>query len=185
MDQKRRFLKNKRASLATQTAARATQSTNTASQEVAPAVEQAGLLTKDNIFFEKGIETKDELFRFIAQKMKAKGIIIDQDQLIDAFQNREKQSSTGMEGGFAIPHAQSETIRQAAMLVVKLTDPITDWLTLDQKPVRFVIAFLIPPKGSSAHLHYLSETAQKLVDKDTVHQLITAERADQIYTLLK
>jgi fructose-specific phosphotransferase system IIA component len=179
MDQKHRYNKNLKATQ-TNTDAQAT----TANDESAPTRAQDTLLYKGNIYFEKGIQTKDELFRFIAEKMQTKGIVSDQERLVEAFQKREEQSSTGMENGFAIPHAQSETIKKAAMLAVKLEEPIKDWQTFDQKPVTFVIAFLIPPKGSEAHLHYLSDTAQKLVDKNTVEQLIAAKSAEQIYMLL-
>ncbi|WP_422784815.1 PTS sugar transporter subunit IIA [Sporolactobacillus laevolacticus] len=142
------------------------------------------MLKKENIYFEKDINTKDKLFQFIAENTYKNGVIEDRAKLIEAFQKREEQGSTGMEGGFAIPHAQSDTILEATMLVVKLADPISDWQTFDQKPVSFVIAFLIPPKGSEAHLHYLSDTAAKLVNKNTVNQLIDAENADLIYDLL-
>ncbi|MFT8311468.1 MAG: fructose-specific PTS transporter subunit EIIC [Sporolactobacillus sp.] len=179
IDQKHRFNKNLKATEADNAAQAAA-----ASNEAAPTLAQETLLSKENIYFEKGIQTKDELFRFIAEKMQIKGNVSDQERLVKAFQYREKQSSTGMEDGFAIPHAQSETIKKAAMLAVKLETPITDWPTFDQKPVTFVIAFLIPPKGSEAHLHYLSDTAQKLVDKRIVHELNTATNADQIYALL-
>ncbi|MCL1631470.1 fructose-specific PTS transporter subunit EIIC [Sporolactobacillus sp. CPB3-1] len=179
-DQKHRYKKNM--NLQAESAAQSPASTH---EKDAPASETSGLLKKENIYFEKGIRTKDELFRFIAEKMQEKGVIQDQQQLIRAFQKRENQSSTGMEGGFAIPHAQSETINQASMLVIKLADPITDWPTLDNNPVTFIIAFMIPPKGSEAHLHYLSDTAQKLVDQNTVHQLKNAEHADQIFALLR
>ncbi|GAY76675.1 PTS system, galactose-inducible IIB component [Sporolactobacillus inulinus] len=180
MDQKRRYRKN------TQSGVEESKATvQSERSEAAPSLEEDTLLKKENIYFEKGIQERDDLFRFLAAKMKAKGIVADEAALVEAFQKRENQSSTGMEGGFAIPHAQSQTIKQAAMLVVKLEDPITDWKTLDQKPVRFVIAFLIPPKGSSAHLHYLSDVAQKLMDQDKVEALSRAENPATIYELLR
>lgn len=181
LDQKHRFVKNQNARVAAEADV---QSGKEAHEESASTVQQTGLLKKENIFFEKDIHTKNELFRFIADQTYANGVIEDRAKLIEAFQKREEQGSTGMEGGFAIPHAQSDTILEATMLVVKLVDPISDWQTFDQKPVTFVIAFLIPPKGSEAHLHYLSDTAEKLVNKNTVNQLIGAENADLIYALL-
>ncbi|MFX3616563.1 MAG: fructose-specific PTS transporter subunit EIIC [Sporolactobacillus sp.] len=143
------------------------------------------LLSMSNVYLENDqIKTKEELFQFIADKAQEKGYVTDRAALIDAFNNREAQSSTGMESGFAIPHAQSAAINQSAMFVIKLPNEITDWKTLDGQGISIAIAYLIPEKGSTAHMHYLSDMAQKLMNQSVVHALHQARTKGDIYQAL-
>lgn len=144
------------------------------------------LLDSSNIYVENDqIQSKQELFRFIAEKAYENGYISDKPALIDAFNKRESQSSTGMEGGFAIPHAQSTTVRRSSMFVVKVNRQISDWKTLDGKPVSIAIVFLIPEKGNVAHMHYLSDVAQKLMDQSVVSALHQAKTKGDLFNALK
>jgi PTS system, fructose-specific, IIB component/PTS system, fructose subfamily, IIC component len=147
--------------------------------------QEQSLLTVNNIYLENNqISTKKDLFHFIADKAKEKGYIQDTSSLVAAFEKRETQSSTGMEGGFAIPHAQSSTINQSAMFVIKTNGQFKDWKTLDGQPVTIAIAYLIPENGSAAHIHYLSDVAQKLMNQSVVSALHQATTKNEIYNAL-
>ncbi|WP_100486985.1 fructose-specific PTS transporter subunit EIIC [Sporolactobacillus pectinivorans] len=147
--------------------------------------QEPSLLTVDNIYLENDqIQNKEELFQFIADKAFDKGYVKDRKALIEAFNKRESQSSTGMEGGFAIPHAQSPTIENAAMFVIKTKRKINDWKTLDGLPVSIAIAYLIPENGSSAHMHYLSDMAQKLMNQSIVSALQNARTKKELFNAL-
>ncbi|TGA98507.1 PTS fructose transporter subunit IIABC [Sporolactobacillus shoreae] len=147
--------------------------------------QELSLLTIDNIYLENNqIQNKKKLFHFIAEKAFEKGYIMDRQALIDAFDARESLGSTGMEGGFAIPHAQTPSIKKSAMFVIKTNGTINDWKTLDGQPVTIVIAYLIPENGSAAHMHYLSDMAQKLMNQQVVNALHNARtKADVFHAL--
>ncbi|RYL88508.1 PTS fructose transporter subunit IIABC [Sporolactobacillus sp. THM7-4] len=146
---------------------------------------EPSLLSLNNIYLENDqIRSKEELFQFIAGKAYEKGYVNDRSALIDAFHQRELQSSTGMEGGFAIPHAQSSSIKRAAMFVIKTGGKINDWKTLDGKPVSIAIAYLIPENGNAAHMHYLSDMAQKLMNQSVVTALHHARTKNDLFNAL-
>ena len=62
---------------------------------------------------------------------------------MNAFLAREAEGTTGMMEGFAIPHAKSDAITEAAVIVVKDESGVTGWDTMDGAPVNVAIALLI------------------------------------------
>ena len=69
--------------------------------------------------------------------------------------------------GFAIPHAKSDAITEAAVIVVKDDSGVTGWDTMDGAPVNVAIALLIPgAQAGTTHLKILSKVAEALMDED-------------------
>lgn len=56
---------------------------------------------------------------------------------------REAESTTGFIDGFAIPHAKLKDITEATVIIIQNKAGI-EWNALDQTPVTFIIALLIP-----------------------------------------
>ena len=80
---------------------------------------------------------------------------------------REAEGTTGMMEGFAIPHAKSDAITEAAVIVVKDESGVTGWDTMDGAPVNVAIALLIPgAQAGTTHLKILSKVAEALMDED-------------------
>ena len=69
--------------------------------------------------------------------------------------------------GFAIPHAKSDAITEADVIVVKDESGVTGWDTMDGAPVNVAIALLIPgAQAGTTHLKILSKVAEALMDED-------------------
>ena len=89
------------------------------------------------------------------------------DAVMNAFLAREAEGTTGMMEGFAIPHAKSDAITEAAVIVVKDESGVTGWDTMDGAPVNVAIALLIPgAQAGTTHLKILSKVAEALMDED-------------------
>ena len=77
-----------------------------------------------------------------------------------------------MTDGFAVPHAKSDAISKAAVIVVKNDHPI-EWPSFDDKPVDVAIALLVPDdEAGTTHIRLLSKTAVLLMRdefKNLVH----------------
>ena len=141
----------------------------------------AGRFAKKEPQFEDGPD-KDSALKYLANLAVKNGLASDSEEVYDKYLAREKESPTGMTDGFAIPHAQSTAIKQSAMLVLKLKNPI-DWNSLDGQKIDTVISFLIPAKDSKTHLQYLSNTAKLLTHKDFIEKLKQANTPDGIKKL--
>ena len=80
-------------------------------------------------------------------------------EVLDALKIREEQVSTGVGYGVAIPHAFSDKLEKVVAVLGRSKVGI-DFESLDQKPVHFVILFLVPKKDYHLHLQTLAAIAK-------------------------
>lgn len=146
-----------------------TAGTATAAVKVAPAAQApqtTDFVKPEQVFVGESFASRDELLTFVSKKAVEQGIAQDADELMSAFIAREDMGTTGMTDNFAIPHAKSTTVTNAAVMAIKTSD-IAGWETLDQKPVEVAIALLIPDtEAGTTHLKLLSKVAEALMDDE-------------------
>lgn len=146
-----------------------TAGTVTAAVKAAPsaqAPQTTDFVKPEQVFVGESFASRDELLTFVSKKAVEQGIAQDADELMSAFIAREDMGTTGMTDNFAIPHAKSTTVTNAAVMAIKTSD-IAGWETLDQKPVEVAIALLIPDtEAGTTHLKLLSKVAEALMDDE-------------------
>ena len=136
------------------------------------------------IFLKEHFRTREDVFSFIAHKAIELGSADNEDAVLKALYQREKEASTGMQDGIAIPHAISEYLRQPAVLFIRSTTSIQDWPTFDDQPVNQVIAMLVPKNSEQAHLQILANFASALVDDRERQALLESQTVQDVYTVL-
>lgn len=133
----------------------------------APKAEAADFVKVENVFVAEDFASRDEALSFVSNQAVKAGIAGDADAVMNAFLARESEGTTGMMEGFAIPHAKSDAITEAAVIVVKDDSGVTGWDTMDGAPVNVAIALLIPgAQAGTTHLKILSKVAEALMDED-------------------
>lgn len=133
----------------------------------APKAEAADFVKVENVFVAEDFASRDEALSFVSNQAVKAGIAGDADAVMNAFLAREAEGTTGMMEGFAIPHAKSDAITEAAVIVVKDDSGVTGWDTMDGAPVNVAIALLIPgAQAGTTHLKILSKVAEALMDED-------------------
>ncbi len=133
----------------------------------APKSEAADFVKVENVFVAEDFASRDEALSFVSNQAVKAGIASDADAVMNAFLAREAEGTTGMMEGFAIPHAKSDAITEAAVIVVKDESGVTGWDTMDGAPVNVAIALLIPgAQAGTTHLKILSKVAEALMDED-------------------
>lgn len=133
----------------------------------APKAEAADFVKVENVFVAENFASRDEALSFVSNQAVKAGIAGDADAVMNAFLAREAEGTTGMMEGFAIPHAKSDAINEAAVIVVKDESGVTGWDTMDGAPVNVAIALLIPgAQAGTTHLKILSKVAEALMDED-------------------
>ncbi len=132
----------------------------------APAAEVPEFVKPEHVFLGQDLADRDSVFAFIADRAVELGMATDAAELVEAFLAREAEGTTGMMEGFAIPHAKTAAVNEAAIVVVKDPAGVTDWDTMDAKPVNVAIALLIPgSQAGTTHLRMLSKMAEALMDE--------------------
>lgn len=160
------FEKNQKAAPAAAPAAKPVEAPKAAAVE-APKAEAADFVKVENVFVAEDFASRDEALSFVSNQAVKAGLANDADAVMNAFLAREAEGTTGMMEGFAIPHAKSDAITEAAVIVVKDESGVTGWDTMDGAPVNVAIALLIPgAQAGTTHLKILSKVAEALMDED-------------------
>ena len=128
-------------------------------------------VSEKSVFVNQNLKSREALLRFVSDKAAEFGITDNADAVYDAFMAREAMGETGMTDGFAVPHAKSDDIKDAAVIVVK-NDHALEWPSFDEKPVDVAIALLVPGgEAGTTHIKLLSKTAVLLM-KDEFKNLV-------------
>ncbi len=142
------------------------------------------IITSSNVYLDGTATTIKEVFRFFAEKAVEIGVADDADAVYEAFKAREAEGTTGMTGGFAIPHAKCAAITKPAVIVAKFADGIT-WDSMDGVPITCAIALLTPAaQAGTTHLKMLSQIALALMDASFRSQLMEASEPEEIASLV-
>lgn len=124
------------------------------------------MLDEKNIYLDVEAKTKEELISFICDRAYEQEITHDKEGLYQDFLNREAEFPTGLQDGFAIPHARSENVDQIAIMYLRVKDGI-EWGTLDDQAVHYIFALLVPAHHEgNVHLQMISKLATCLLEDD-------------------
>lgn len=125
-----------------------------------------GFVKASNVLCGQTVENRDAALALISERAVEAGIAEDSAALYAAFLKREAEGTTGMVEGFAIPHAKSDTVKTAQVMVLKSSEGIASWETMDGSPVTCAIALLVPEsEAGTSHLQILSKVATALTDE--------------------
>lgn len=138
-------------------------------------------INASQIFLDNPATNVDEVFEFLAEKAVELGLSDDKDGILAGFKDRESLGTTGMQGGFAIPHCKSSVVKDAAIYVIKFAGKV-DWDSLDGKPIKMAVA-LFSPDGD-VHLTLLSTVATMLMDESVRSKLLAAADAEAIADII-
>lgn len=143
-------------------------------------MEEKQILAPEQIFFDVEAKTQEEVFAQIASIAKELSFIKKERKLVKAFYKREKESSTGFGDGFAIPHARTNDIVKPGIFFLRLKKGI-EWDALDGKPVRFIIALIVPlNQAGDTHLELLSQVAQRIIKSNVQDMLANSKNKEEI-----
>lgn len=101
------------------------------------------------------------------------------DEVLEALKIREEQVSTGVGHGVAIPHAFSDKLDKV-VAVFGCSKRGIDFEALDQRPVHFVILFLVPKKDYHLHLQTLAAIAKMFTNVEIRRRLAHASQHQEI-----
>ncbi len=136
------------------------------------------MIRQENIISGKELKTKEGVFVLIADHLS-----LDKELLVEGFNNREAQSSTGFENGFAIPHTKIKGIGEACVVIVRDLD--IKWPSMDGNNTEVAIAIIVDEESSNEHLDILSSLSRKLIDSKFQEVLKTGSEIDIITALNK
>jgi mannitol/fructose-specific phosphotransferase system IIA component (Ntr-type) len=105
-------------------------------------------------------------------------------EIIKSVIKREKEASTGMGKGVAVPHVKHPSVKEAIAAVGRSSRGI-DFSSLDKQPVYSVILLISPVDNPDKHLQAMESIFKHLQQEKFRKFLRQAQTAEQIEELLK
>jgi fructose-specific phosphotransferase system IIA component len=122
------------------------------------------ITTTDIVIVDIEATTKEQATRLLAERLVAAGRVTDIDGYLTAVAKREEHFPTGIEGGIAIPHAQSDLATVPSVAVATSKNGID--FGADDGPSTLIFLIAAPASGESAHLEILGSLARKVMHED-------------------
>ncbi len=141
-------------------------------------------LSPDLVCLDLKAHTHRDLFKEMLHNLEKKGCIEEPDQVEKLLLKRERLSSTGIKGGFAIPHAYLDQI-QHSLLAIGLSKRGVDFQTGDREPVHVVFLLLGPSSEKGLHVRLLACLSRIVSSENLCENLLQATSPEQVVDLLK
>ncbi len=137
-------------------------------------------LKPEAIFLKMKSGKKKEIIREILQKASEKGIVPEDktEEIYNAIMDREKQSTTGIGNGIAIPHCKTEYIERGIILAATFPNGIK-YNAIDGKPVYILFMFVFPGSENKEYLQVLAKVARLLSDENIRNKLILTDTPEE------
>jgi PTS system fructose-specific IIC component len=125
---------------------------------------------------------KQEAIAQLLDTLAAAGALSDKDEVLGAVLDRERQMSTGIGGGVAIPHAQSKGVTRLAVALGRPKDPI-DFEAIDGKSVDLIF-LIVGPEERGGYVRILARISRLLYTGDLQKKLHRARTPDEVLRII-
>lgn len=141
------------------------------------------LLDINSIDLNPQISNKEEAIDHLVNLLDQSGKLNDKEIYKESVLNREKQSTTGIGDGVAIPHGQSEGVKTAGLSAMVVKEGI-DFKSLDGQPTYLFFMIGAPKDSEGAHLQALAQLSTLLMEEDFRNALINASSKEEFLQLI-
>lgn len=141
------------------------------------------LLDIDSIDLSPQATDKEEAIYHLIDLLDQSGKLNNKELYKESVLNREKQSTTGIGDGVAIPHGQSEGVQTAGLSAMVVKEGL-DFKSLDGKPTYLFFMIGAPKDSGGAHLQALAQLSTLLMDEDFRNSLIHASSKEEFLKLI-
>jgi two-component system sensor histidine kinase KdpD len=133
-----------------------------------PATTIGELLTPDHVLICEDGVSKEELFEKMAECLTG-GELTKAEEIVKKVQARERDGSTFLNEGIALPHARLEGIAGPQIVMALTRAGVFDAVT--EKPVEVVFMLLTPQGQATTHLQWLAKAGRLLQSRDLRRRL--------------
>ncbi len=141
------------------------------------------LLNKESIMLNAAPKSKAEAIDMLVSLQVKGGNISDREEYKRGILAREKQGSTAVGEGIAIPHAKNKGVKAPSLAAMTVPDGV-DYEALDDEPSNLLFMIAAPENGGDVHLDALARLMTILMDEDFRAKLIAAKDKDEFLNLI-
>ncbi len=139
-------------------------------------------LTPDLVATKLPGKTKTQVIEALLDIACRSGRVSDCELTKKDLLNHEREISTGMENGLAIPHAKSHGVEDF-VIAIGVSKKKIDFESLDKKPAQVFVLTLSPIGSIDPHLRFLTEICTILKDKETMSRVVSAKTDSELFNV--
>ena len=132
------------------------------------------LLKPQSIDLDARVTDKAGAIDHLVDLMEKGGHLRDKEGYKQGVLDREKEGSTGIGEGIAIPHSKTAAVREPGLASMIVRDGV-DYESLDDEPASLFFMIAAPAGGADVHLAVLSRLSRMLMDDDFRDALLKAD----------
>ena len=132
------------------------------------------LLSTSAIKINVSANSKEELISKMVDLMANNGNIIDKEEYKRVVLEREKEGTTGIGEGIAIPHGKTDAVSKPGLSAMVVPNGV-EFDSLDGQPAKLIFLIAAPNTKDNVHLDVLSRLSTLLMDTRFREELLNAE----------
>ena len=128
-------------------------------------------------------KTKTEVLAELSEMIVKGSLKLDQSQILDVLQKREKLGSTGIGDGVAIPHGKIGALEELVVAFGRSKNGVA-FDSMDGKPVHLFFLLLAPENSTGQHLKALARISKMLKAGNFRRNLMEAKSKSDLYKII-
>ncbi|RLQ95361.1 PTS fructose transporter subunit IIABC [Falsibacillus albus] len=142
------------------------------------------LLTKSTMKLDLQSDDKSTVIEELVDVLDHAGKLSDKASFKEAIVNREKQSTTGIGEGIAIPHAKTSAVKWPAIAFGKSTAGV-DYESFDGQPAYLFFMIAATEGANQTHLEALSRLSTILMNEEVRNALMAAKTKEEVIQVIE
>jgi fructose-specific phosphotransferase system IIA component len=128
-------------------------------------------------------QNKDEAIEELVELLSESCELCDADKIYEAVMSRERDGSTGLEKGIAIPHAKCEAV-DGLSIVVGISKQGIDFEAQDGKPSQLFFLMVAPKTESGPHVQAIAKIVKMIKIDQFRERLLRAETPAKVIEVI-
>lgn len=141
------------------------------------------LLDPSAIDLDAHVSTKEQAIDHLVELMASTGKVLDMEAYKQRVVNREKEGSTGIGEGVAIPHAKTSSVKEPGLAAMVVKEGC-DYEAIDGLPTHLFFLIAAPDTEENIHLDVLGRLSVLLMDDEFRQNLMNAKSVEQFRRLV-
>ncbi|EEW9496641.1 PTS 2-O-a-mannosyl-D-glycerate transporter subunit IIABC [Escherichia coli] len=139
------------------------------------------LTHRDALCLNARFTSREEAIHALTQRLAALGKISSTEQFLEEVYRRESLGPTALGEGLAVPHGKTAAVKEAAIAVATLSEPL-QWEGVDgPEAVDLVVLLAIPPnEAGTTHMQLLTALTTRLADDEIRARIQSATTPDEL-----
>ncbi|MBA2481066.1 MAG: PTS sugar transporter subunit IIA [Planctomycetes bacterium] len=128
---------------------------------------------------------KERVIEEVAEILDASGRIANRSKFLRDLVQRERNASTALAPGIAIPHVRTLQVREFIMGLARASGDGVPFGSADGEPTRLFFLLAAPPYDDRIYLQVYRELAELIQREEIIDRLLAAREVQDVFNALR